>query len=211
MADVESTAAATPNGVVKKDEQEDERQLPPLTPGEFRAYNRMAEHMNVFVSLFRPLVPIHTPSDPPTFFQHEHFRSSWTTLHTACTSRHRPAGMSLRQFLNLGLEFVQHLTIHHTIEEQHIFPVLAQRMPAFRQELELLTQHRQIHEGLDRFEAYLEACRSGERELRWEELREVMDGFGDVLWTHLDQEVRELGAEKMRKCWSIREMATLPI
>lgn len=119
--------------------------------------------------------------------------------------------MSLRQFLSLGLEFAQYLTIHHTIEEEHIFPVLAQRMPAFRRELQLLTQHRQIHDGLDKFEAYLEACRSGERELRWEELGAVMDGFGEVLWTHLDEEVKELGAENMRRYWSVREMGTMPM
>ena len=119
--------------------------------------------------------------------------------------------MSIRQFLSLGLEFAHHLTIHHTIEEEHIFPVLAKRMPAFQQELQLLTQHRQIHAGLDQLEAYLEACRRGERELRWEELRAVMEGFGEVLWAHLDQEVKELGAENMRRYWSTQEMRGLPM
>ena len=42
--------------------------------------------------------------------------------------------------------------------------------------------------------------------MRLEELKEVMDGFGKVLWAHLDDEVKTLGAENMRKYWTIWEM-----
>lgn len=119
--------------------------------------------------------------------------------------------MSIRQFLNMGDEFCHHLTIHHTIEEQHIFPVLARKMPAFKKELQLLTQHKEIHKGLDKFEEYLGKCRSGEKELRLEEMKEVMNTFGTVLWTHLDEEVHELRAENMRKYWSPEEMRRLPM
>lgn len=79
-------------------------------------------------------------------------------------------------------------------------------MPAFKKELELLTQHKQIHAGLDKFEAYVRTCRSGETDLRMEEMKELMDSFGDVLWTHLDDEVRQLGAENMRKFWTPQEI-----
>lgn len=101
--------------------------------------------------------------------------------------------------------------MHHGIEEAHIFPVLAKKMPAFRKELELLTQHKQIHNGLDKFDAYLEECKSGERELRLEEMKALMDTFGAVLWAHLDDEVKELSAENMRKYWSIQEMRSMPM
>lgn len=119
--------------------------------------------------------------------------------------------MSIRAFLGEGQDFIHHLTIHHTIEEQHIFPVLARRMPAFKKELELLTQHKRIHEGLDKLEAYLGECKSGSRELRMGELKEVFDSFGEVLWRHLDEEVHELRAENMRRFWSKEEMARLPM
>jgi len=119
--------------------------------------------------------------------------------------------MSLRAFLSMGEQFCNALNMHHTIEEQHIFPVLARRMPAFERELALLTQHREIHAGLDKFEAYLGECRRGEREVRWDELRGLMEGFGGVLWAHLDDEVRELGAENMRRFWSVEEMRKLPM
>ena len=101
--------------------------------------------------------------------------------------------------------------MHHGIEEAHVFPILAKKMPAFRKELELLTQHKQIHKGLDKFEAYLEECKSGERELRLEEMKALMDTFGDVLWAHLDDEVKELGAENMRKYWTTQEIRSMPM
>ncbi|KAL9596463.1 MAG: hypothetical protein Q9219_005769 [cf. Caloplaca sp. 3 TL-2023] len=75
-------------------------------------------------------------------------------------------------------------------------------MPAFRRELELLTQHKQIHAGLDHFQEYVKECSIGKRELRMTELKTLMDEFGTVLWTHLSDEVKELGAENMRRYWT---------
>ena len=72
-------------------------------------------------------------------------------------------------------------------------------MPAFKKELELLTQHKQIHDGLDKFQAYLAECKFGEKDLRMDELKTLMDDFGGVLFAHLDDEVKQLGAENMRK------------
>ncbi|KAL8659217.1 MAG: hypothetical protein Q9226_000555 [Calogaya cf. arnoldii] len=138
-------------------------------------------------------------------------QQSWNALYTAASRGKRPEGMSIKQFVNGGLQFCEHLHVHHSIEEMHIFPVLARKMPAFRQELELLTQHKQIHAGLDQFQAYLEACASGERELRMTELKALMDRFGTVLWTHLDDEVAQLGAENMRKYWTPAEMKSMPM
>ena len=97
------------------------------------------------------------------------------------------------------------------VEEQHIFPVLAQRMPAFKKELELLTQHKQIHAGLDKFEAYIDDCKAGKRDMRMDELKEIMDSFGTVLWAHLQDEVDQLSVDNMRKYWSLDEVKRLPM
>jgi len=160
------------------------------------------------------VVPLTTPafSHPfqfltkPRLTQHNHFRSTWTTLHTATQTNKRPPNMSIRAFIALGLSFVQSLTMHHNIEEAHVFPMLATKMPRFREQEAMKAQHRAIHDGLDRFGRYLEGCRGGERELRLGELGEIMDGFGDVLWQHLDQEVKELEAANMRRFWTVEEM-----
>jgi len=114
--------------------------------------------------------------------------------------------MSIRAFVSQGLHLCQSLTMHHTIEEQYVFPELAERMPVFREHDHLISQHEEIHVGLEKLEAYLDSCRSGERELRLPELKEIMDTFGTVLWAHLDDEVRTLGAENMRKYWSKQEI-----
>jgi hemerythrin-like domain-containing protein len=114
--------------------------------------------------------------------------------------------VSIRGFISQGLNFCHSLTTHHTIEERYVFPELAERMPIFREQDHLISQHAQIHVGIEKLEEYLGACQSGERELRLPELKEIMDSFGEVLWSHLDDEVRTLGAENMRKYWSKEEI-----
>lgn len=143
-------------------------------------------------------------------------------LYGACENRKRPAGMSIRQFLDEGLQFASHLTTHHSIEEAYVFPMLAKRMPEFQQPTkkkagaaqskgsaraaELVRQHREIHEGMDAFEDYLRRCRSSEIELELPALKAQMDTWGKVLWQHLNEEVEALGAENMRKYWSLEDM-----
>ncbi|PQE22223.1 Neutrophil cytosol factor 2 protein [Rutstroemia sp. NJR-2017a WRK4] len=171
-------------------EEKKEEPLPKLSAADFQVYNSMADHMEYF---------------------HNHFRQAWTLLHTAARNNARPKNLSLRQFLQTGLQFCSHLHTHHSIEEQHIFPVLAKKMPEFRNTAELLRQHKEIHAGMDAFQEYLEQCRSGETELSLRTLGEKMDTWGEVLWTHLDQEVKTLGAENMRKYWTKEEMRRMPM
>jgi hypothetical protein len=86
-------------------------------------------------------------------------------------------------------------------------------MPEFRAEdknnkeaAELLQQHKVIHTGLGITSDYLEKCQKKEVDFELSVLKEKMDTFGEVLWTHLDQEVKALGAENMRRYWTIDEM-----
>ncbi|KXX79819.1 hypothetical protein MMYC01_203327 [Madurella mycetomatis] len=176
---------------------EPEPALPPLTPQELRIYNRLAEQMDYF-------------------------------------------NLTLKQFLDHGLNLARYLSTHHTIEETHLYPLLARKMPEFRAaqhhhhhssgrvkrrgervrgeeeeeeggDCELLRQHREIHRGMDEFEAYLRRCKNRECELELSVLKEKMDSWGDVLLRHLDQEVRDLGAENMRRYWTVEEMRSFPI
>ena len=130
-------------------------------------------------------------------------------IHSACVANERPAGMSIRQYLGLGLTFIRQVTMHHNIEETYVFPMLGEKMPMFRDQAHLKGQHTEIHKGLDEMQLYLEQCSSGERELRLAELGSIMNGFGKVLWTHLDDEVNQLKADNMRKFWTKPEMRNL--
>ena len=159
--------------------------------------------------------------------QHNHFRQTWNQLYDACRNNKRPAGLSTRQFLHLGLDFCWTLATHHAIEEQVLFPFLAKKMPEFAVgvhddddiddaaasdlDLDLLQQHKEIHAGMDRLEDYLQRCRVGEDELRLQEAKRLMDGFAAVLWDHLDEEVRTLRAENMRKYWTLAELKKFPV
>ncbi|KAK3692024.1 hypothetical protein B0T22DRAFT_446201 [Podospora appendiculata] len=180
--------------------------LPPLTPAQFKVYNRLAEQMEYF---------------------HDHFRQTWTTLYTACTTNRRPANMTLKQFIDAGLQLAHYLETHHSIEETYLYPILARKMPQFRSssnhttnsknkekkndDCELLRQHRAIHEGMDVFAAYLKACKSREVEFELAVLKDKMDAWGEVLFVHLDQEVRDLGADVMRRYWTLEEIKAIPM
>lgn len=146
--------------------------------------------------------------------------------------------MSLKQFIDEGLRLARYLEMHHSIEETHLYPLLGRKMPEFRstssaggagglpggggkkkggkkgqakEECELLRQHGVIHEGMDETADYLRRCKERECELELGVLKAKMDSWGDVLLQHLDQEVRDLGAEKMRRHFTLQEMKAIPM
>ncbi|KAF2152501.1 hypothetical protein K461DRAFT_226747 [Myriangium duriaei CBS 260.36] len=178
-------AVGEPTAAAKPDEKST---LPPLSDHDFRVYNHLAEHMDMF---------------------HNHFRAQWNMLYDSCVKKKRAGGQSIRSFIGTGLQFCQQLEFHHGIEESYVFPMLAKKMPEFRKQEQLIAQHRDIHKGLDKLQDYLGKCSSGETELRLAELKVIMDSFGKVLWDHLDEEVETLGAQNMRRYWTKDEVQRL--
>lgn len=159
-----------------------------MSPGAFEMYNRLAEEMDHF---------------------HQALRATWERLWAETSgSSHQ---LSTAALVRLGLDFCNHLRGHHSIEELYLFPLLGEKMPNFRPGHFATEQHREIHRGLDRVQSYLDACQKGESVLQREKLRELMDVFGSVLWQHMDDEVRELGADNMKKYWTEEEMKKLPL
>ncbi|KAL8417653.1 hypothetical protein RB594_001345 [Gaeumannomyces avenae] len=170
---------------------------PPLTPAEFREFNRLADEMTYY---------------------HDHFKQSWNVLYDAASSGRRPKNLTLKQFLDTGMGFVRSLTMHHNIEETYLYPILAPKMAEFRhaqggggkklsqKQSELIQQHRDIHEGMDQLEEYINKCRSREADLEMSVLLQKLDSWGTVLWKHMDQEVETLGAANMRKYYTLGEM-----
>ncbi|KAL7625948.1 hypothetical protein AAE478_002717 [Parahypoxylon ruwenzoriense] len=206
-AEVVSRAATTgeeqSSETPKQQKQEGQPKLPKLTPAEFRGYNRLAEHMDLF---------------------HAHFRTAWNSLWATACAGNSAAGKAKsktareRSVIGDGIAFVAQLEMHHDIEETYFFPVLARRMPEFRNDgkggagaAELLRQHREIHGGMEGLRSYLRACREGNQDLDMDVLKKQMESWGTVLWTHLDQEVKTLGAENMRKYWTVEEIRHIPM
>ena len=84
-------------------------------------------------------------------------------------------------------------------------------MPQFRPGSSALEQHKQIHAGLDKLEAYMKDVKRGKIDLERAKVKEILDGFGEVLWKHLEEEVGMLGAENMRRFYKKEEIARLPM
>ncbi|PCH43647.1 hypothetical protein WOLCODRAFT_132876 [Wolfiporia cocos MD-104 SS10] len=114
-------------------------------------------------------------------------------------------------YLRSASQLVKHLTMHHTIEEQYIFPVLATRMPAFRQGEAHISAHEQIHHGLDKLSALLAKWTVSPSTYNPSEMRACLDDWREVLFMHLDQEVDDLLGENMKKYWKLEEMDSMPL
>lgn len=89
-------------------------------------------------------------------------------------------------------------------------------MPEFRHSLknkeaaELILQHEEIHRGMTAMREYLVACKEGNENFQFSNLQLKMNSWGETLWIHLEQEVKTLGAENMRKYWTLEEMIAFP-
>ncbi|UNI18007.1 hypothetical protein JDV02_004308 [Purpureocillium takamizusanense] len=189
-ADAQRKAAETPAASVEEGQAKaKEEDLAPLSDHDFRIYNQLAERMDSF---------------------HNYFRQSWTILWSACTSTPTTTAIDTDELLYTGLSLASHLSAHHSIEETYVFPHLAARMPEFDPRAgPMVEQHAAIHAGLHDFETYLRRCQRGDEELDLAQLRARMEGWGQVLWAHLDEEVRALGAENMRRYWTKNEIMRL--
>ncbi|KDQ57496.1 hypothetical protein JAAARDRAFT_193815 [Jaapia argillacea MUCL 33604] len=122
-------------------------------------------------------------------------------------------GMSLRQYLRQAKSLSTHLTFHHSLEERHIFPVLAEKMPQFDHAAdgEHIKSHKGIHDGLDELDALILKWTENPSEYSPVEMRECLDGFREVLFRHLDEEVNDLKGENMKKYWTLEEMERIPM
>ncbi|KAF8585884.1 hypothetical protein K439DRAFT_1646473 [Ramaria rubella] len=142
---------------------------------------------------------------------HLFLKYEYDEIYALADGKFNNRGMSLTMFLQTASEFRRHLESHHTIEETYIFPVLAQKMPAFRDNEQHRNNHKQIHDGLDALSALIKRFRSAPTTYSPAELRDCLDGFRDVLVRHLDEEVNDLRGENMRKYWTLEEVDQMPI
>ncbi|KAF2761736.1 hypothetical protein EJ05DRAFT_183439 [Pseudovirgaria hyperparasitica] len=175
-----------------------------LTSYEYRLFNKMAVGMDAF---------------------HEGFRQTWTELLSICNAGRLPSDITPGAYVGKFLEWCAALDRHHALEEEHVFPKLGMKMPVFRPDFsepsidqkgcktrpEIYAQHREIHTGLDTLHEYLKAWAREEKiEVDLVEIKRQMDGFGEVLWRHMDEEVQMLKAENMMLYWTKEEMEGLP-
>ncbi|KAJ7680374.1 hemerythrin/HHE cation-binding motif-containing protein [Mycena polygramma] len=149
---------------------------------------------------------------------HNYFKQEFNMLYDGADGSFTKRGLSLTLFLQKATQLNSHLTMHHTIEERHIFPILAKRMPEFSTETEHahIDSHKGIHKGLDELATLVHKfkkepstyCKFSQTPT---EMRACLDGFRDVLFTHLDEEVNDLRGENMKKYWTLEELEAIPM
>ncbi|KAI0930437.1 hypothetical protein AcV5_007150 [Taiwanofungus camphoratus] len=120
-------------------------------------------------------------------------------------------GMSLQTYLRMANQLVRHLTAHHTIEEEYIFPVLAKRMPGFGTGERHLKSHEAIHDGLDKLSALIRRWTMNPSTYSPTEMMACLDSWREVLFKHLDEEVEDLSGKNMKKFWKLEEMDLIPM
>lgn len=141
---------------------------------------------------------------------HAKFRNDYKQIYALADS-YEKRGLSFARYIDYALSFETNLVFHHTIEDVHIFPVLAERMPEFRAENEHPESHLKIHAGLDHFTEYLKFVKSAPNKYSPVELRSRMQAFHDVLFNHLDDEEKSLKRPNMEKYWTLEEVKQLPM
>jgi hypothetical protein len=99
-----------------------------------------------------------------------------------------------RRFGNLCGRHCGIVNTHHTIEDHHLFPVLAQQGPAFEAIAERLTaEHVVVHELLERLVDALNALAAEPSETRFHDARELYHALERVLLSHLGWEEEAMG------------------
>jgi len=142
---------------------------------------------------------------------HEYFKAEFNAVYEMADGSFSTRGMNLRMYLSEAGELKKHLTVHHTIEERHVFPVLAKRMPAFKDDEQHIKSHHGIHEGLDKLGALIEKWLAEPSTYDPKEMKECLDGWREVLFKHLDEEVEDLRGENMKKYWTLEEVERIMI
>ncbi|KAL1705257.1 hypothetical protein EV121DRAFT_279704 [Schizophyllum commune] len=89
-------------------------------------------------------------------------------------------GWNLNLYLRSALSFIDHLNMHHTIEER-----------------------------LEDLSTLVRKYRTDNTSYSPEEMRACLDSFKDVLFKHLDQEVEDLKGANLKKYWKYEELRPL--
>ncbi|KAJ7184438.1 hypothetical protein C8R46DRAFT_1064059 [Mycena filopes] len=137
---------------------------------------------------------------------HAYFKQEFNTIYELADGSFTKRGLSLSLYLQMAQRLNLHLTMHHTIEERDIFPILAQRMPEFSTDDAHINSHKAIHEGLEELTTLITKFKKEPSTYSPEQMRTCLDGFRGVLFAHLDAEVEDLKAENLKKYWKLEEL-----
>ncbi|THU95640.1 hypothetical protein K435DRAFT_966293 [Dendrothele bispora CBS 962.96] len=124
-------------------------------------------------------------------------------------------GMSLSAYLDLARSLSHHLTVHHTIEERYIFPILGKRMKEFSKDAQgghdHLASHKAIHDGIENLGTLISKYKADPTTYSPSEMRTCLDNWRGSLFNHLDEEVADLRGENLKKYFTLEEVENMPM
>jgi len=146
---------------------------------------------------------------------HDYFKEEFNTLYELADGSFNRQGLSLLRYLDTAKALNHHLTMHHTIEERYLFPILGKSMPQFATrndgDATHISSHQAIHKGLVQLDKLVEKWKNAPSSYSPTEMRACLDSFRDILFEHLDEEVADLRGENLKKYLTLEELESLPI
>ncbi|KAF9465055.1 hypothetical protein BDZ94DRAFT_433533 [Collybia nuda] len=142
---------------------------------------------------------------------HEYFKYEFKEIYEAADGSFTKRGLSLAMYLDSVRSFNSHLTMHHTIEERHIFPILAKKIPKFANTAENghVDSHKAIHDGLEALMKLVTNWRKEPTTYSPREMIATLDKLKPVLFEHLDQEVQDLKGDQLKLHFTLKEIESL--
>ncbi|KAG5731283.1 hypothetical protein E4T56_gene6521 [Termitomyces sp. T112] len=122
---------------------------------------------------------------------HDTFKLGYDTIVSHLDS---PPKDDLKNFLGYCEAWALSIELHHTSEEDIVFPFLNQKMN-FSEEK---AQHELIHANLDRILSLIVAAKADPTKFDSCALRDIMNDFKETLYTHLDEEVKHISASNLK-------------
>ncbi|KAL7917114.1 hemerythrin HHE cation binding domain-containing protein [Trichoderma austrokoningii] len=127
-----------------------------------------------------------------------------------------------KSFLGYSSCFYDLLHVHHGGEEDILFPAVVEMSGEKNIMDQNIEQHRIFHQGLEDYNAYIQACLAGAEKYDGAKLITIIDGFGLELASHLAQEIttlldlRKFGSkmdklEENFEYWSNKDMSNLAV
>ncbi len=128
-------------------------------------------------------------------FYHSLLRNKWVLIRQELNTETPRPQRVVPQFL----DFTQHLDLHHRIEEAHIFPLLAKRLPQFADNAAHKKEHEVMHKCLTDLEGYARYVQDDMSSWSLSKAKVLVDRLEGALFPHLEAEEESLKAESLRK------------
>lgn len=129
---------------------------------------------------------------------HNHFRMEHAQIAKGLQRSQSAPKVTLIRLMQQALQLCHHLEMHHTIEEAHIFPLLADKVPSFAHNSAHIAEHAAMHAKLEELEAYASKVMQDLRSAPGK--RAEADGSGQPLGRSSDADSDEDEVTK-RKPW----------